>query len=115
MTSKSGKGRHQILESAKSVLLVFSNVQPGRTEEFNDWYDQTHVPEVLAFCEEVVSCQRYRLSHVQLQGEQTHEYLAVYEFEGDSASFLTNLQKANEEFAMSDSLVDAQVIILEPI
>jgi len=100
---------------SSKLMLVFSNAKPGTGEEFNAWYDQTHVPEVLSFCKEVVSCQRYALTQAQLNAEQPHQYLAVYEFDGDPDSFLSNLQKANEKFAMSDSLTDAKVVILNPI
>jgi len=115
MSCERGKSRLSEPDIAKGIMLVFSNVEPGRAEEFNAWYDQTHVPEVLAYCEEVESCQRYRLSQAQLQNEQSHQFLAAYEFEGDPADFLANLQKANERFEMNDSLIDAKVIILDPI
>ena len=33
--------------ASKGQLLVFSNATDGRDEEFNTWYDEVHVPEVL--------------------------------------------------------------------
>lgn len=101
--------------NGKRIMLVLSNAMNGREEEFNRWYDNTHVHEVIDFCDEVVSCQRYRICNAQLQTEQPHRYLAVYEFEGEPEVFLENLKKANERFDMSDTLIDPKVIVLEPV
>jgi len=75
-------------------LLVYTNPMPGRDAEFNDWYDNTHLPQILAL-PMVVSAQRFRLSPTGVAGTAAggtlvdtpqplpHEYLAVYEVTGD--------------------------------
>lgn len=74
-------------------LLVYTNPAPGRDAEFNDWYDNTHLPQILAL-PMVVSAQRFRLSPTGVDGTAAgslvdtsaplpHEYLAVYEVTGD--------------------------------
>lgn len=56
-------------------------VSPEREAEFNEWYDGTHVPELLAV-PGFVSARRYR----QVGGDGEAEYLAVYEIDADDLS-----------------------------
>jgi hypothetical protein len=76
-------------------LLVYTNAAPGQDDAFNDWYDSTHLPQILAL-PMVVSAQRFRLSPTGVDaaaaGAQDdaslplpHAYLAVYEVTGDPA------------------------------
>lgn len=53
----------------------------GRDAEFNDWYDNTHMPEILSF-QGVKSAKRYR-ARTQIMGPQSWPYLAVYSIETD--------------------------------
>ena len=32
----------------KGVMVVQTGCEPGREDEYNDWYSNTHIPEVLA-------------------------------------------------------------------
>jgi hypothetical protein len=67
------------------LLLVFTNAVEGRDDEFDRWYDETHVPQVLAV-PGVTSAQRYRVGELEtpeVEGVDTppppaHRYLAVY-------------------------------------
>jgi len=67
----------------KHVLIALTNPVEGREQEFNEWYDNQHVPDFLALpgC---VSAQRFKLSDVQLPRPCPYRYLAVYEFEADA-------------------------------
>jgi hypothetical protein len=63
---------------ARGVYVVRTRpVSPERDDELNEWYDRTHVPELLAV-PGFVSARRYRLV-----GDDGPEYLAVYEIEAD--------------------------------
>lgn len=66
----------------RHVLVVLSNAAPGRDHEFNDWYDQEHLRDVLSV-EGFVSAQRFCLSDAQLRPDEPppHRYLAIYEIE----------------------------------
>jgi len=69
----------------KAVMVVQSRPSTAeREDEYNKWYDETHVPEL---CElpGIVSARRFRLSGTQgVQPDpSTHEYLAIYEIEVD--------------------------------
>jgi hypothetical protein len=71
---------------ARHLFLALTNPLPGQEEEFNRWYDEEHVPDVLKI-PGFVSAQRHRLSPHQRSGQQAPawEYLTVYEVEGDDA------------------------------
>jgi hypothetical protein len=59
------------------LMVVRSNPKDGLEAEFNDWYDNTHFPEILAV-PGFVSAKRYKLTSGDANG---HEYIAVYEYE----------------------------------
>ena len=44
----------------RTIQIVFSNPFEGKDDEFNEWYDNVHLPEVLAL-PGVISAQRYDL------------------------------------------------------
>ena len=56
-------------------LVVLSDALDDRDDEFNDWYDNVHLKDVLAI-DGIVAAQRFKL----LSGDKW-KYLALYEFE----------------------------------
>jgi hypothetical protein len=66
-------------------LLVFSNPVPGKEDDYNRWYDEEHLAEILAV-RGFIATSRFRLDGAQLDGqpECPHRYLAIYEYEGDA-------------------------------
>jgi hypothetical protein len=72
--------------AARGEHLVFAgtSAMPGRDDELNDWYDNTHIAEALGL-PGFLSGQRFRLADTQLPGNAgsaTHHYLALYETTG---------------------------------
>jgi hypothetical protein len=66
---------------AKHVLLVMSNATEGGDAEFNDWYTNTHLGDVLKV-KGFKAAQRFKLSDTQLgAAEQPYKYMARYEVE----------------------------------
>jgi hypothetical protein len=74
-------------------LLVYTNPVVGQDQAFNEWYDNTHLPQILAL-PMVVSAQRFELTPTGVDGAAAgslvdtsaplpHRYLAVYEVTGD--------------------------------
>jgi hypothetical protein len=56
---------------------------PSREDEYNRWYDETHIPEVLAV-PGIVGARRYRLSErQQTTADRSYPYLAVYDLDAD--------------------------------
>lgn len=75
----------------RAVMLVHTNpIDDSRDEEFNAWYDNVHLPEVLGV-DGFVAATRYRLSDAQLvPGDPAaHRYLAVYEIDSDDLAATT--------------------------
>jgi len=92
-------------------MVVFSSCTAGSDEEFNRWYDDIHVPEVLSVGP-IVACQRFRVADAQAM-PQTHRYLAIYEFVGSAQKAVDSLMGTTMQ--MSDTLADPWMSIVEPI
>jgi hypothetical protein len=78
-----------------NLMLVFSNPVAGEDDQYNAWYDNIHLGDVLKV-PGVVGAKRYDLVEMpSLDGEPTpappHRYLAVYELDGDPASVMAEL------------------------
>ena len=72
---------------AKYIMLAFSNPVPGREDEYNAWYDEFHVPEML-MTPGLVAAQRYRVAPIEppnYPGYQpmAYKYLNLMEMETD--------------------------------
>jgi hypothetical protein len=67
---------------AKHYLLAFTNPVPGREAEFDRWYDERHMADLLAM-PGFVSAQRFALSDATGQGEPRWTSLALYELDTD--------------------------------
>jgi hypothetical protein len=65
----------------KHVMLVYSDPTPGREDEYNAWYNDVHLKEVLA-TEGFVRAQRFKVSDI-MPGVTDHKYVAIYEIEAD--------------------------------
>ena len=74
---------------AENLFLVLTNPIEGKDGEFNEWYDDQHVPEVLDV-PGVVAAQRYDLSEIKVPEDEelpaqlpppTHRYLVIYELD----------------------------------
>lgn len=99
---------------SKLEMLVFSNPVDGRDDEYNRWYDEVHLREVL----EIPSCtaaQRFALTEDQMRDEQPFRYLAIYEFDCGAAEAKYALAKAGPGFEMSDALGATSPVIFRPI
>lgn len=67
----------------KYVLLVLTNAADGRDADFNDWYDQRHLPDVLDV-PGMISAQRLELAPLQRKPPPyPYRYAAIYNIETD--------------------------------
>jgi hypothetical protein len=73
-------------------LIVFSAPTPGKEDEYHDWYNNTHLNEVIAI-PGFAAAQRFELSTEQLDGfpGSPYKYLAIYEFDREPGSALNAL------------------------
>jgi hypothetical protein len=68
---------------AKYTFVVLTNATEGNDAEFNRWYNEQHIPDVLNV-PGFVCAQRFRLADTQAgKTDQSHKYLALYEIETD--------------------------------
>lgn len=98
-----------------SYLLVFTNATEGNDDEFNKWYDEIHLKEVLE-TPGFVAAQRFKLTEAQAADEeQKYRYLAIYEVEGDPAKAFEQLKGSTDRFQMTDTLGEAFTAHFTPI
>lgn len=67
------------------VLIVYSSPVPGREQEYNDWYNNEHLQDVLTV-PGYLRAQRFRLTDFKLDAampDVAHQYAAVYFMETD--------------------------------
>lgn len=84
---------------AKGIILVESRPSsPEREAEYNTWYDEVHLGELLAL-DGIVSARRLR----PVDGDGP--YVAIYEIEGDDLrAILDNMIANGPRLHMSDAL-----------
>jgi hypothetical protein len=68
----------------KTLMTVFTNSRPGREADFNDWYTNVHIRDVMRFPGSI-AVQRYILRTGKGATKPPHKYLAFYEI-GDLAA-----------------------------
>jgi hypothetical protein len=94
-------------------FLVFTNAADGRDDDYNQWYDEVHAVEMCAL-QEYTGVTRYKLTDAQMVPDQSHRYVAIYEFEGSAEDAVAALKAALPTFTMTDAVKpDAKMIYLE--
>jgi len=86
--------------------------QPG-ARQYNDWYDNVHLADVLA-CPGVVSAQRFN-THDYVGNKSTHRYVAIYNIEHDDPVAVVEeifRRFIEGEMVQSDALADDFVATL---
>jgi hypothetical protein len=63
----------------KGILSVQTAPADGRDQDYNDWYDNVHIPEILALAG-FTSARRFKRADGQ---DDATPYLAIYEIEAD--------------------------------
>lgn len=91
--------------SARDTFVVFTNSEEEADEEFNRWYDEHHIHEILGV-DGFVWGQRYVLHADQRPGMRPAEwkYLTIYEIEGDVSAVHERLAAASPGFRKSPAL-----------
>jgi hypothetical protein len=112
---------------ARGILLVLSNpVTPEQEDDFNRWYDEVHLPEILQRTG-FTSAHRYELSPDQLAGRGGAEgvearlgyrYAAIYEVEGgDIRAAAASLSAVTKDLGQGAAMdyAGVQAIVLEEL
>ncbi len=91
-------------------LEVSSRAVPGREADYNRWYDETHVREVLAL-PGFLACQRY--TRIAAGSPADGESVAFYEVETDDPhALLQSLFAASPNMQLTDA-IDVQSVRFE--
>jgi hypothetical protein len=101
-------------------LIVMSNPVEGREDEYNDWYSNTHLRDVLRVVPGMVAAQRFRRTAAQAGNTaQPYEYLAIYECEADDVQIVIDGLKARAgtpDMPISSAMAEMRIsCIFEPI
>ena len=89
---------------SRHTLVVMTNAADGKDAEFNAWYTDVHLPEVLEV-EGFQSAQRFKVADATFAGDSQYAYLALYEIETDDLqSALNALKDAAKNMNMSATL-----------
>ncbi|MET0251999.1 MAG: hypothetical protein ABW203_07460 [Novosphingobium sp.] len=63
-------------------MIMLSQAVDGRDEDYERWYDETHIPEMLQV-PGFVAAQRFRIVK-NVAGQTTYPYCTIYEMDGDT-------------------------------
>jgi hypothetical protein len=95
-------------------LLVFTNPKTGREDEYNEWYNTTHLNDLRAI-PGVAGAARYRLRtpDVEVMGQPDFKYLAIYELDGDLDTVMKEMRarSADGRMYVSDALDTDHVLM----
>ncbi len=86
-------------------MVVCSYPVAGREDEYNDWYQNVHLGELVAL-DGFVSARRFRMAAKLVEGEAA-PYMAIYEIDTDDVhGVLQNLigEAENSRINMSDAI-----------
>lgn len=91
----------------KAVMIVHANpTDASREAEFNQWYEENHIPDMVKAVDGVVSGRRYRYSDVQrvpAEAAPAHRYITIYELDSDDLSSVVEQMKT-AQVHISDSM-----------
>lgn len=94
---------------SQNILVVLTNPLPGKEDAYNDWYSNTHIKEIVQI-PGFVSAQRFKLGEAQMGPTGAHQYLAIYEMEGDAAAAVEALVKARPDLTQTDAMDRSNVL-----
>lgn len=86
------------------TVMIFTRARAGREAEFDEWYEKTHLDDVLATVPGWTSGHRFNLVH-QVGVEMPSPHVAIYEAEGDSPqAVLQALSETRSNREISDAM-----------
>ena len=101
------------------ILVVQSNATSGAEDEYNDWYNNTHLGEVLQV-NGFTAAQRFTVKGDPVSGSSAPRYLAIYEMETDNPQAALDALSAavrDGSIHISDAIdtSDVSAVLFEPI
>jgi hypothetical protein len=86
------------------LLIALTEPTADQDDAFNDWYENTHVPECLRV-PGFKSGQRYKLT-ASLHNAPQQAYLALYELEGDKPQDVLDALAASRDDRTPSAAID---------
>lgn len=68
---------------AKHVLIAFTNPVEGQEDVYHDWYNTTHISEILSV-PGILSARRFKIKMADVKGGPAWKFVAIYEVETDN-------------------------------
>ena len=91
-----------------NLMVVLSNAKPSLEDEFNDWYSNVHIVEVVDNLDGFQAAQRFKLAPGQVEDGAEYKYLAIYQIPDDKLEAAQNailFQRAEREEALAEGRV----------
>lgn len=88
------------------IMIATSTAHEGRDAEYNEWYDNTHLPDVCAV-PGFTSGQRWRAVPEASPNTPPADYIAIYEIEADDPGAAVNelMRRAGAgEISLTDAI-----------
>jgi hypothetical protein len=91
--------------------LVLTNPVKGREDEYNQWYDNVHLGDVLRV-DGFVAAQRFK-ADPKVAADAPFQYMAVYDIEADDPQAVLeglNARAGTPDMVLSDALDQSNVL-----
>ena len=112
-------GEADVAQKQTYKFMVLSNAVEGRDDQFNDWYTNRHIPDVLAI-PGIVSASRYELAGTQrMTPPWPYRYLAIYDIETDDLDWVAaeiGRRAGTDAMVISDAMASEKMpLIFQPL
>jgi hypothetical protein len=99
---------------ARHVFLGLTSPVEGQEDEYNKWYNEIHIPEILRV-PGIISARRFKTKVVLAPGAPSWKYICIFEVETDDlGGTLKALGKATSApIAALDANVAGQIVAKE--
>lgn len=105
-------------ENNNCYLIALTKPLPGKEAEYNQWYDNIHLKEVVAI-DRVLSGKRFKLADTQMtETPHYYKYMVIYEIEaGHYEEALENIKAAMPNMNIEPVIdpTDQLSYLVEPI
>jgi hypothetical protein len=89
--------------SGTGIILALTNSVPGREAEFNKWYDEVHVKDLVAV-PGIGAAQRYRVVAAKDLPVAPYDYLTIYRTDVPLSEVVANMAASRDQRVISDAL-----------
>jgi hypothetical protein len=89
--------------SGTGIILALTNSVPGREAEFNKWYDDVHVKDLVAV-PGIGAAQRYRVVAAKDLRQSPYDYLTIYRTDVPLDHVFASMAATRDLRTISDTL-----------